>query len=228
MTTGEILDRTTARLGDTVGSINSYYTRAEILVAVNQVYRLMCFLTLALEATVIFPLTATTAFYKMLVTYADWILPLRIRLSGGAKLLPVRLVDLAALSTTWSVTAGTPERYALLGFDLLCVFKQPPSALDVQIVYARTPATLSVDSDEPEIPLEYHQALIDGAIPLLRIKEGAQEWAKTLESWNRYMDSVQGLGDYVRHRNREQGYDNMPFELARFDRSKLMEVASAR
>ncbi len=224
MTNSEILDRTTVRLGDVVGAANAHYTRGEILVAVNQVYRLMCFLTLTLETTVTFSLTAATPFFKMLDTYADWILPLRIR-SAGVKILPERLVDLAALDSSWSVTAGTPERYAVLGFDLLCLYKQPASDTPAEIVYARTPALLADDANEPETMVEYHQALIDGAIPLLRIKEGAQEWQKTLYLWDRYMDAVKDLADYVRHRNREQGYDFLPVELALFDRSKVpMEV----
>lgn len=226
MTTGEILDRLTKRLGDDTTAAGAYYTRTEMLVAVNQVYRLMCFLTLCLETTVTATLAADTAFFKMLSVYADWILPLRVRLTGGAKLLPNRLVDLAALNRSWSATTGTPERYALLGFDLLCVYKQSGSSLGFDIVYARTPTPLAADADVPETQEEYHESLIDGATPLLRIKEGAQEWQKTLPMWDRYMDSTQKLGDYVRKRNREQGYDYMPFELRRFDRSKLRQVAN--
>ncbi len=225
MTNAEILDRTTTRLGDTPGTLAAHYTRGEIQVAVNQVYRLVCFLTLALETTVTYTLTSGGAFHKMLSTYGDWILPLRIRV-GGKKIFPNRLVELAGLNTTWSKTPGTPERYALLGFDLLCVYKQPVSDTAAQIVYARTPALLAADADVPELQTEYHQTLIDLAIPLLRIKEGAQEWQKTLGSWDRGMAAVKKLADYVRHRNRELGYDFMPFELAGFDRSKLMEVAT--
>ncbi len=223
MTNTEILDRVTTRLGDTVGAAAAHYNRTEILVAVNQVYRLMCFLTLALETTVTFTLTAGDAFHKMLDTYADWILPLRIR-SGGIKLLPARLVDLAALNSTWSVTAGTPERYALLGFDLLCIYKQPTGSVAAQITYARTPTLLVDGSGSPEIEPRFHQSLIDGAVSFLRIKEGAQEWQKTLGSWERYMDACQELADYVRARNRELGYDHTPGELMRFDRSKVLEV----
>lgn len=225
MTNGEILDRTTARLGDAVGAAAAHYDRTEILVAVNQVYRLLCFLTLCLETTVTFTLTGGESFHKMLETYGDWILPLRVRVAG-AKIFPNRLAEIAALDSSWSTTVGAPERYALLGFDLLCIYKQPATDTSSQIVYARTPIALSADTDVPEIQEEYHQALIDGAIPLLRIKEGAQEWQKTLVSWTRYMQAIQKLGDYVRARNRELGYDHMPFELSRFDQSKVMGVTN--
>ncbi len=223
MTNATILDRATVRLGDTVGAAAAHYNRTEILVAVNQVYRLMCFLTLCLETTVTFTLTAGDAFHKMLDTYPDWILPLRIR-SGGKKLLPNRLVEIGALSSTWSVEAGTPERYALLGFDLICVYKQPSSDTAAQVTYARTPTLLTDGAGEPELQEEYHQALIDGAVSFLRIKEGAQEWQKTLPSWARYMDAIAKLAAYVAARNKELGYDRMPFELRKFDKSKVREV----
>ncbi len=225
MTNAEILDRCTVRLGDSLGG--GHYTRGEILVAVNQVYRLMCFLTLCLETTEPFTLTTGDAFHKMLDTFGDWILPLRIRLSSGQKLFANRLVDLAALDSSWSATGGTPERYALLGFDLLCVYKVPTFDVVAQVVYARTPAPLADDSGEPETQEEYHQSLIDGAVSFLRVKEGAQEWQKTLPSWDRYMSACNKLASYVRARNKELGYDHMPFELARFDKSKVLEVMNA-
>lgn len=225
MTNTEILDRVTVRLGDTVGAAAAHYNRTEILVAVNQVYRFMCFMTLCLEATVTYTWPAGEAFQKMLATYADWIVPLRIR-SGGLKLLPNRIVELAALDTRWSARSGTPERYALLGFDLVCLYKQPASDTAAQIVYARTPTPLTDGTGEPELVEEYHQSLIDGAVPFLRIKEGAQEWQKTLPSWDRFMESTRKLADYVRARNLELGYDRMPVELMRFDRSKVLEVVN--
>ena len=228
MTTAELISRTTTRLGDDPALPVGYYSRSEILVALNQVYRMMAFFTLCLETTVTFSLQANTAYYKMLSTYADWILPLRIRLASGAKLRPCRLADLAALDASWSTTAGTPERYALEGFDLLAVYKRPTATTSTSIVYARTPVALALDADVPELQTEYHQALIDGAIPVLRSKEGAQEFSKVLPQWQRYMDAIQKLGGYVRARNKEQGYDYMPVELARFDKSKLMEVAGGR
>ena len=226
MTGKELINDTTARLGDDVSQpTHSYYSRGEVLVALNQVYRLLCFLTLCLETTATYQLPGATPFSKMLLTYADWTLPLRIRLTSGAKLRPARLSEIAALDQNWTNTAGAPERYAILGFDLLCIYKVPAAATSIDIVYARSPQPLTDDtSNSPELQLEYHQSLIHGAIPLLRVKEGAQEWQKTLPLWDRYWDAAMKLAAYVRARNKEKGYDRMPAELARFDRSKLMEA----
>jgi hypothetical protein len=62
----------------------------------------------------------------------------------------------------------------------------------------------------------------------MRAKEGGQEWQKTLPLWNRFLDGAQKLGEYVRARNKEQGYDYLPIELAKFDRSRLIEVISGK
>ncbi len=159
----------------------------------------------------------------MLTTYPDWILPLRIRVTGGAKLAPCTLAQLAALNRSWRKTTGVPERYSANGFDLLSLYKQPTSATSLDITYARSAVALVNSSDVPEIPTEHHPALIDGAIPILRAKEGGQEWQKVLPNWDRFLAAAKKMGDYVRARNQERGYDRMPMELARFDSSSLLK-----
>lgn len=226
MTGAELITDTQTRLGDDPTlPAETYYDRGEVLVGLNQVYRLMCFLTLCLETTVTYPLAGATPYSKMLTTYADWILPLRVRLTGGAKLRPNRAADLAALNASWPATVGTPERYSLQGMDLLLIYKQPAAETDLDIVYARTPVAIADSTVAPELQIQYHQNLIDGATTLLRVKEGAQEWQKTLPNWDRYWSACMKLGGIVRARNKEKGYDRLPVELARFDRSKLMEMA---
>ncbi len=219
-------DRALERLGDAVGGQSSYYDPTEVGRALNCLQNLFAFLTLCFETTATFSLlTNGTASYNMLATYPDWILPLRIRLHGGAKLKTSRLNDLAALDQSWRAAAGTPQRYSSNGFDFLSFYKQPTTSTSVDITYAQTPAQLPSPvlspSTTPSIPVEYHQALIDGAIPLLRAKEGGDEWQKTLPGWDRYMAAVNKMATYVRNRNIEQGYDRMPPELVRFDMSGL-------
>ena len=200
-----------------------HYTPSEVLTALNQCQRLFCFFTLCLEATTTLQLTGA-AFYSMLTFISDWVCPLRFRNALGAKMRQARLVDLAALDGSWSVQAGTPIKYALLGFDLLAVYKQDSSVLS--LTYARCPADLLFTTDTPEIPVRYHPSLQDGAITLLRTKEGAQEWQKTIPYWDRFQSAIQECAGQVRARNREQGYDYYPIELKRFDMSKVLKKAS--
>lgn len=225
MTLAELQAATLARLGDVPGSAQTHYTPHEATVALNRVYRLMVFLTLCLEANTTFTWTGAAATMEMLSLFADWILPLRLRIPSGAKIKPNTFAAMAALNEQWSVTAGTPERYALGGFSLIGLYKQPATDTAIAVTYARMPAPLFLATDVPELQPEYHQSLIDGALPVLRIKEGAQEWQKTLPLWDRYLGAAQKLGQYVRARNKERGYDYMPPDLTRFDKSKLLKAA---
>lgn len=224
MTVSELQTRILDRLGDDPSTTADlmHYTPQEVLVALNQCQRMFVLFTLCLEATTTCQLTGV-AFYSLLSSIADWLAPLRFRNAGGVKMRPARLSDLAALDASWSGQSGTPERYSLSGFDLLGVYKQNSSILTV--TYARCPVDLTSTSQTPEIPVRYHPALIDGAIPLLRVKEGMQEWQKTLPMWDRWLGAIAECAERVRARNKEQGYDTYPVELKRFDRSRVLQKA---
>src|SRR5712691_634552 len=226
MVAADLQNRVLERLGDdpAVDQSLMHYTPAEVLTALNQCQRMFVLFTLCLETTATLSLGGGLAFYYMLSKFADWLLPLRIRNALGAKVRPVRLSDLAALDASWSVQSGTPVKYALLGFDLLALYKQDSST--ITITYARGPNAMVNANDSPEIPIRYHPLLIDGAVPLLRVKEGAQEWQKTLFQWDRWMDAIEECADKVRARNKEQAYDYFPVELKRVDRSKVLQKAS--
>jgi hypothetical protein len=228
VTVADLETRVLERVGDNPAT-GGFYTAAEALAWVNAAQRIMVLLTLCLENnTATLPLAANQAYYRMMQQYPDWLLPLRVRIAGGVKLRPSRLSDLAALDGYWPASGGVPSRYAHVGFDLLCVYQQPLDAeTSLAITYARCPVQLVNPGDVPEVPYEYHPALIDAAIVLSRCKEGGGEWKKNLPLWDRFMDGCQKLGAYVKARNVEQGYDRLPVEIARYDRSKLLQKVAS-
>jgi hypothetical protein len=226
----ELQRRVLDRVGDDPDADPSlmHYTPSEALAALNQCQRLFCLFTLCLETTANFSLTGQAS-YHLLSTFADWIAPLRIRNGLGAKMRPSRLTDLAALDQSWRVRTGTPTRYNIAGFDLLSVYKSNTSV--VPITYARSAvpllSTYPADNGQaPEIPARSHPALIAAAVPILRIKEGMQEWQKTLPGWDQFLDEVEDVANQVRARNRELGYDSLPAELKRMDRSRMLQKAT--
>lgn len=224
MTYSELRTRTLQRLGDPVDGSQGFYSPNEAGVALNSIQNLFAFLTLCLEVEATFALsTDGRPFYHLQQTFSDFVVPLRVSINGGVRLKPSRLSDLAARESRWSVTPGVPSRYSFNGLDLLGVFRQPTVATSLALVYARMPAPMTADSDTPDIPAEYHMNLIDGAIPLLRTKEGAQEWQKDLPLWDRFMDAVTKMADYVRARHKEQAYDPIPIEIRRFDMSTIKQ-----
>lgn len=224
MTFGELKDNLLRRLGDdpSLSAAQQHYTAGQAANVLNAVQRVFVFFSLCLETTATFTVPgASQPYFRLMETFPDWILVLRIR-SAGVKLKPSRLADLAALEQSWPRSPGSMTRYAVSGMDLLSVYKQPATDTSADITYARSPVVMAVDSDTPEIPERHHPVLVDGSIALARAKEGAQEFNKCLPLWNRFMDAVGEEAVIVRARCRELGYDGEPAELARFDQSKIL------
>jgi hypothetical protein len=219
MTAADLETRVLERL-DQPGGASGHYTAQEALAAINEGIRFFTLLTLGLEATTTFAISDATAFYHMQPLIADWMLPLRMRISGGAYLRPARLDELDALNPAWEAVTGTPERYAALGFDL-CAFHKLADAT-IETTYARHPIPLAADSDEPEYPADLHPAFADYGVYRLRFREGGQEFAKTLPYLGRFMEEAQRYGDYIRARGMANRYDKLPPQLERFDLSKLL------
>ena len=212
--------------GGTAPSAVYYGGPGEVTAALNEAQRFFCLLTLALENTVTFTLDAGAGvFYHMRPVYPDWLLPLRVTLLSGTRVRPTRIADLDLYDSAWQTTTGTaPLRYAALGFDFLILYPQLSAEGAVNITYARAPVALASDTDIPEIPEQHHPDLVDYAICRLRMKEGGQEFAKTLPYFNRFLDGAQEYSKYVRARNIGSGYDKLPFEMELFDRSKLITL----
>lgn len=222
MTGEQLVEQTMRKLGDDPSAEpgQQYYGPTEILAALNLLQRLFVIMTLCLERTR--TETVSTAYLQAMTLFGDWMVPLRVRIHGGAKLKPSTFSDFAALDNAWSLREGTPTRYAVAGFGLLGFYKHAETDLD--FTYARSPIDLTLTTS-PEIPEEYHPALMDGVQPLLRVKEGQQEWQKVLPLWAPFMEEVQRLNRQVRARNIELGYDRVPLELRRFDLSQLLKKA---
>ncbi len=218
---GALQNRVSQRLDE--GLIGAtYYTLAEITARINEGYRFFVLLTLGLETTAVVPLAAATTFYHMLSAYPDWILPLRVYSSAGAKIRPATLAELDSLDSGWTNSPGAPLRYIARGFDLFGIYPQPAApGTNVIVTYAQAPADLVNAGDVPLIPPEYQLSLVDYAIYALRQKEGGQEFLKTLPYFDRFLSDAQEYGEYVRTRNLGNRYEATPFELSLFDRSRL-------
>lgn len=219
-----ILDRVAERLDENT-TTGVFYTNAEMTEAINEAQRLFVLLTLCLEKTATFALTAATAYYTdVRTTLTDYMLPLRVTLSN-TRIRPATLHELDYLATAWEGTAGTPTHYAARGFNLLAVYPQPAAGgSSLSITYAYEPAVLS-GSATPEIPEEYHPSLVDEATSICRLKEGGQEFQKYLMYHERFLKDAAKLAKYVRGRSIAQGYDRYPtFDLERHDISRQVTI----
>jgi len=229
----ELLDQTTNRL-DELKEAPAYYSPEEITRALDRAQRFFCAATHGLERIANFTLSSATAFYSVLshptTPLTDYLVPLRVTVNG-VRLRPRTLHDLAGENDAWSNTPGTPTMYQAKGCDFFAVSPQPTGTTTAVITYAALPAALDLTQptvSTPEIPAEYHPSLPDGAIFFLKIKEGGQEFLNTLPGLDRFLDDTQQYGEYTTARSLAQQYDAMPYDLASFDRSRLMKPPRQR
>jgi hypothetical protein len=225
LTLGEMQARVSQRLAEgATGPV--YYPAAEITAALNEADRLFVLLTLGLERTTTWSVTAATPFFHMLTVFPDWIAPLRIRTATGAKVRPARLEDLTSLDPGWMAQPGAPVRYAALGADFLAVYPQPAQAVTLTVTYARSPVAMVSPAATPETPAEYHPIYVDYAVNRLRQVEGGQEFQKSLPYLGSFMQGASRYAGYVRARNLGSRYDKLPYELELFDRSAMLGLRS--
>jgi hypothetical protein len=226
MTLQTMQARVLARLDDDPAG-TGYHTGIDAANGLNWAQRFFVLLSLCLEKSATFSLTGATTWFKVRTTLTDWLLPLRVEVAN-AKIRPARLADLDALDAGWQSSAGTPERYSLLGLELLAIYKQPAGTTSASVTYARIPATMTGSGDSPEIPEEWHPVLIDGAVMYCRLKEGGQELDKVMPNLKRLVEGAGTLGNYVRQRSLDLRYDRLPSEIGRFDMSRMLKVLEKR
>lgn len=203
----------------------TYYQQPAVDAALNEAQRFFCLLTLCLETTTSFALTAETTFYHVRQALPDWLLPRRILNSNGQRLRPARFTELDAVNTNWQATPGTPQRYAHAGMDFLGIYPQPAADDVLTVVYAAAPALLVSAGDVPDIQENSHFALPNYAAYALRQAEGGQEFSKFLGYFGDFLDEAQRVQGLIRAKNLDARYERPPFELARMDRSRMLKAA---
>lgn len=202
-----------AKLNDPNGT---YYAAAGG--AVNEGQRRFVFETLCLETSGPLALTPATLSYSLLATLADFLAPLRIYNSSGARLRPSSIAELEALDSGWMNRPGTPARYVWRGLDWLAVYPQPPGADALTVYYANAPAPLVLDTDTPQIRAASQYALANWAAWALRLPEGGQELAKFGLYRAEYSAEAAAVRALVKDRNKDSDYERMAFERTRVKR----------
>jgi len=216
MIASEIMQAACARIDEADPANPISVSNTEVLSRVNEGYLLASFLTLVFVKTVAFNFNGCWNLPRPSLT--DLIVPLRI-MANGVRLRPSTLSELDAYNPAWQTTPGQPARYAAVGSNLLAI--TPQQATLAQITYAYSPLALQA-ADPPLLPPAYHSALVEYTTYRIRLKEGAQQLARGLGNLNVYLDAIEDLGSWVRARSAAAHYDVTPFEMALFDRSKLI------
>lgn len=138
-------------------------------------------------------------------------------------LRPAKISDFSARDEYWPAAPGMPKYYAAPGRELLAFERATTLAgVPLTITYARSPRAMVNPADTPEIPTADQPALVDAAQFLLRLKEGGLELAKASANLSRFFDAAKARARQVRLRSLAQRYDAAPFELERYDLSRLL------
>lgn len=217
MTASELISRVLKGVNEDA-TTPVYYSRGEVMSALSDVQEMFVLLTLCLETTG--TLTVSSTWTRAMDTFSDFLCPLRIRRAGG-KVRPATLKDLDARDRSWQAATGAPTHYAMCGFELLATYPTTATSEALAVTYARCPVRLAADADVPEIRAEYHEALVDGAIPILRVKEGAQELGSSLHRFRRFLDAAKDCGEKTRAKYAAAQYDRLPPEIRMADLSAI-------
>jgi hypothetical protein len=242
MTRGELRQRAQQRFAAAAAGF-SPYTDAQVNAALNEGQALFGLLTLCVERTAQIPIQPGVTFRYLLQDVPDFFAPLRMRcrrVSSGTSaewdepkfderpfddpptsseaITPVRpatLAQLDAIDPNWRAAQGeTVLYYGCQGLDLAWIYPTPTtSATALLMTYAAEPGAMAGDDSVPEIPEEFHPALVSYALCTLPLMLGGSELARTAPQWDMFMQSVQQCASYIRNRNRGHRYDTAPPEL---------------
>lgn len=206
----------------------TYWTSAELGHNLNRAERLFCWLTLAYERTVTFNLTNASYVQDILAQLPDFWAALRITHTGGVRLRPMKIHELDARDKTWRARAGSPLRYAQVGFQKLFITPQPASGSHtLEFVYAAEPSEMVAPSDVPALPSDQQAAILDIAFYLSRQKEGSSELQGATEYLKRGVDQARKYFGFTLAKARAQNYDLESWDLRSADLSRF-EIKLAR
>lgn len=220
----DLKTRTLKRLGEDPDDPVTF-TAAEAGNALNEGQRIFAFITLCLESNVTFTPTRGVAFYRLLLSYSDWLVPVRVVQASGQRVSPATVTELALFDSAWTSNTGAASHYGCQGYDLFFV---RGTGAPVGITYARLPATMTGDGDSPEIVDAFHATLIDYAVTRCRLKQGGQEFAKTLPQFKRYWDAMSKCAADTMARAIAAENDRLPFELGHFNPAALFALKLPR
>jgi len=225
VTLATLRDRVAKRIDEDVSQANRYISDVDLNASINFALSLYSYLTLCLETTANVQVSSQTAYVNILTTIPDCIVPLRVT-QGGRRLFRESIQGLSSRHNAWSGEYYIPEFYAMASADLLAVYPAPASASVglLSLTYARFAPVLALDSDEPIIPLEAHEVLVDGAAAFIRIvKLGGQYMDDANDELRIFLDACALRVNFVRTQSKTSRYDVSPPDLGKAVIAKLLE-----
>jgi hypothetical protein len=207
MTLTQLKDAVLSALGDG-GNTTGFYTPLDAETALNAAQTVFALASFCIERTGTHSIPANTSFDVL--SFSDMVVPLVVR-SSGLRWETGTLAQLQADNAYWmhpeNSGARAPRKYAILGARMIAVAPKSTGILPLSVTYAAAPAVIGTS---PEIPAEYHPALVQYAIARLRIKEGGSMLTKDADRMREFWVAASECAEKVRNRCRTHFYDTEP------------------
>lgn len=227
MTRSELTSIVQKKIEEDAAQSFRWYTDQQIANALNDGLIIYSALTMCIETSIPIACSAGNAFYDVLNAEPRAIAVLRVT-ENGVRLAPDRIQAFKAGNNSWRLHPGPPERFAVVGANLLAAHPVPSSSsITLSVTLARTAAVMLFGSSIPEIPEEEHFSLAEYAAWFLpTAKEGASE--KANQCLSRFLETVAVRIAQVRDRSNSRGYLTMPMPINKEAIQKLVEATSER
>ena len=171
MTLAELRARARLLLDDAAGT-DALWSDAEIDYNINEALRQACVRGKLLRREDTVSVTAAQAVYLLPDSFSPWQI-IRIWLSSQPEIELTKRSrpELLREYGTYDMGSGTPIHYRLDGRNnsppfSAELFPTPDDSDTLNVEYIGLPSTLSTDGATPEIPLYYHEKLLNGVLML--------------------------------------------------------------
>lgn len=163
-------------------------------------YQEVALLTGCIEKVQTVNFVGQLTYYKMTDYISDYFRPLGIwNVDTNRWLEPVTYKELSTYGYNWEVQNGQPIVYSVLGWDYICIYRKPATNEGSMAVFYSAQATQLSDSEEPEIPSEYHDVLINYAVA--DMLDQNLEYRKSTQAYADYLQRLEDIKRYMNSRS---------------------------
>lgn len=201
MTFAELIAETFRRIGESQ-TTPVYWSLADVKDALNEGYLDFCEQTRCYEREAEVECVSRVSLMDLRTAFPYPVLGIR-RLYGrdfNAPLVPTTVKALDDRDNRWEMARGVVRRYFVRGLYWLGLYPVPDGRQKFRVSITSLPDRMVEDADEPQIPIQCHEALIHYAVYDLKIQE--DEMAEAMRSWEDYLKllavGVKYVGDQIR------------------------------
>lgn len=192
MLVSEIATRVKRQFGDEAGA---QITDADIIRWCNDAQREIAASNDLLQVIATTAVVAGTDQY----TLPTDILTLRNVRYAGVKLRFLTPEESTTLIGTDTTTIGTPTHYSIFA-NKIDLFPAPDttSATNLQLYYTRQPVDVTVVGDTPELPLKYHNRIVEYCIAqAYELDDNYESYEKKMKVFNDGVDKLKGTAEWA-------------------------------